>query len=245
MRRSNLVIVLALLLVGVFSAGCSTLVSSRTASVPRGAATAVIIVDETGRMANPGFAQNYLYDALMSAGLKPIALNEADVSGVLASVQTQLRADEAAETPMAAPAMLKTLLEQLDGVSYLIVMEVWASGLDEDMRALVIDVGSQEIIAVHHYEHRAMAALWGTLSPLWGASLVVVPWFYLRDSAAAEHELLAGFLQQLVDASQQYQAPQQVQPEAPPPVEAEPAPASTPMPVPAPVPSPAPGGSRR
>jgi len=246
MRRSNhLIRLAALLLVAVLGAGCTTLVSSHTATIPRGAATAVIMVDENGRMANPGFAQNYLYDALIGAGLKPIALNEADVSGVLASVHTQLRADEPAETPMAAPAMLKTLLGHLDGVSHLIIMQVWASGLDEDMRALVIDVPSQQIIAVHHYEHRAMAALWGALSPPFGASLVIVPWFYLRDSTTAEHELVAAFLQEVVEAAQQAPAPlQEVPAVAPPPVEAPP-PAPVPVPAPLPAPSPAPGGAHR
>lgn len=233
-----------LVLAAGLATGCTTLVSSRTAAIPRGAPTAVLMVDEAGHAATPGFAKNYLYDAVMAAGLRPIVLNEANVAPLLASLEVTLNQPEGSQTPVTAPPMLKALLAQLDGITHLIILQVWASALDEDMRALVVDVQAQQIIAVHHYRHRAMATLWATLTPAFGAGLLIVPWFYLSDDAASEHAMFSEFLQSVMEAPA---LPPQPMPPYAPPAEAAPqlpAPPAPPPAPPAPAPAPAPASTR-
>ena len=193
------VCVWAIALVSFMAGGCTSLYQHQLATIPSGSRVGVLLVDGGGDRSIQTMYQPYVYEVLAERRLIPVALNDGNVKPLLRSA-TFGSAPGADRAPTGDVALLTTLKQHLTThkVSYLLLLHLWTSGKDEDLRAVVVKVSDMSVVASRFYRYRAMAACWSGLTPILGLGLVVCPWFYTVNADRNNRQMLRDFLGTIV-----------------------------------------------
>lgn len=192
----------AVMVVALFAAasmGCVTELNSRVATLPHPARVGVLLADSTSSAPEATLRGSYVYTAMVESGLYPVALNDIDVTRVIRSSVLDRTGDSPAASAtddVANPALLGSLRKHFEQLTldYVLIVYVDSWALDRDMRAVVVRVKDMSVVASRHYKRRTMGPLCVPLSFVFGASLLVCPWFLFIDKDEANYEMVKDFL---------------------------------------------------
>ncbi|HOO70779.1 MAG TPA: hypothetical protein PK926_03380 [Spirochaetota bacterium] len=153
-------------------------------SIPKKSRMAVLVANKSGLIKDGSLKYSYIYDAIRKANYVPVAMNE---------VQIDVKIN--CGNPIVFDDFKKYLVETK--VDYLMVVYVWSSGLDEDLKISIVSVSDMEIVANRYYKRRLMTGLWAGLTPLLGLGLLICPWLYLKDADNSNYDKIVQFINQL------------------------------------------------
>ena len=142
----------------MFHIGCVTKTwDVHTATVPPRSRVAVLVVDAGGNATSPTFADLPVYEAIDHSGLTPVALNDA-VSGVTLAVDGHASNAVAGSLPPFDPRLLSGLQQHLVDrqIDYLMLVYMSASGLDRDLKVMVIRTEDLQVVATRMSQRRVI-----------------------------------------------------------------------------------------
>lgn len=179
----------------LMASGCATSMTHRTEAVSPGSRVGVLITDAGGAEVEPTFGDSYVYNALIQEGLVPVAMNDVDVSQVVPRLFERLELRSEQGVPRPTDWFLSTLVPYFveKKLDYVMVVHTWTLGFDYDIKAVMIDAKRLDVVTSVDRRFRVMGALWGGLSLVFGVSLLVCPWMYLRDVDEHNYELVRHF----------------------------------------------------
>ncbi len=189
------------------SASCTTKFTGKSERLPDQAKIAVLMVSRDGSDVHYTMKQTYVYHSMIQADLQPMSLNEIDVGelytidgnesegSLLSAVNGQGSQSISVESgnvlpaePMAMPKLLRYVENQ--DIDYLLLLYTRVHAMDETLKAVLIRVSDRHVIGSKYYNYSFMKPFCIPMTLVFGLSVLICPWFFLREGAGVKHEMI-------------------------------------------------------
>ncbi len=212
-------VTLVTVIVLILQMSCSMKHKARNETLGKGARVGVLFVSKNGDHIETSLGKAYMATLLIEKGLDPVALNEADVrdlyelsskelvnrnSGGLVNLSggavTKVSVgsnNERSIDPILAPEFCAYLSKI--NVEYVLIVHVRSYGVDERLHGILLRAKDGSIVAAHAYWFSFMKQFCIPMTFALGVSVVICPWFFLRDQDKATYGMLEDMLEDMVD----------------------------------------------
>jgi len=177
------------------TSACTHLWVNRNKNLVAGDKVAVLLVDKNGEIQDHTMRRNYVFNSMLEHGLTPVSFNTADPRPLvdLYLGSTKEVHVEGKTSSFSEPIVIEEFKSHLEkiGAKYLLMLYVDAWGVDEYLRAVVLDIANMTVVASKFYSFEATLA--GCLCvPGW--SLAWCGFLFTPDTTEVAYRLIGDML---------------------------------------------------